>query len=64
MSEWLNIDNDSPRDGSVILVYDEDHYHLAIAHFHHEGYYHRLPNDDHRLRFTHWMPLPDPPEDE
>lgn len=63
MNDWIKCSDDSlPDDGVHVLIYDGSNYCVAY----HTDYYgvweDSLTNHDIQQQPTHWMPLPEPPD--
>lgn len=60
MSNWRNAEKTVPVPGSYVLIYTKKrHYYTAVYMGFWWVYGTSVPNSE----VTHWMPLPDPPED-
>ncbi len=68
MSDWQPIET-APRDGTVILVWDNDT--VMTANWYEPPKPHESPRWEHNWNgevledcfpITHWMPLPEPPQ--
>ena len=61
MSEWVRVENCLPEDGDFVLVLDlAGAYHLAD---YFAGMWCETTEGLELDAITHWMPLPEPPED-
>lgn len=60
MNSWYNADKTVPVPGSYVLVYTKKrHCYTAV----YMGYWWLFETGAQSYDVTHWMPLPDPPED-
>ena len=60
MSEWQPIET-APKDGTMILAFGKQEIYLIFwvkGYWINREYDYLVPNDT----YTHWMPLPNPPE--
>jgi hypothetical protein len=71
MNEWMRLEEDCPEEEGYVLVCDSISKEIYMARFiHHEGkdYYQCLYDNDMPIPedfiATHWMPLPELPEEE
>jgi hypothetical protein len=60
LSEWISIDDRLPKIADDVIVFSDDKYQIDIG-FLINGKWFSDKGELHTV--THWMPLPNPPED-
>lgn len=63
MTNWRPIET-APKDGAEILGYRESEDDQLVCYWHHDLGRFVETVEHHFGRFTHWQPLPEPPESE
>ena len=66
MSKWISVDDDQPREGESVLVFDERETHSKIYTMQFREYSLACimgeEFSESYIGITRWMPLPEPPE--
>ena len=61
---WRKVSEEKPPEGVDVLIYDGDAIYLAYMEFMADSQiWFWPPNSPHVEGVTHWMPLPEPPEE-
>jgi len=61
MKEWISVDESLPKEHRTVLVYRENSIGLDCETFSTDVYW--GGDWDYHSDITHWMPLPDPPDE-
>lgn len=61
---WINVKDSLPKDSRDVLIHTEDYAITTGCYIRSSGEWWRTGNPCSRYTVTHWMPLPEPPEEE
>ena len=63
MSEWISVENELPKDGDEVLIFNShDNAHISIGYMKNSLFFDLIDFTMNPIEVTHWMTLPDKPK--